>query len=140
MSCMSFPFFYQKNLSPSYEDVTSSSPPNEDATSFSSSRKGLTSQSPSDEDVIGLSSSHEDIIPWSPSYEDLTSSSIQTDIDGLELQNQTDADEQLGQGFNKIQEQLYSYQKEGVEWMWNLYLKSEGGRLPRGGILADDMG
>ncbi|GFO09812.1 DNA excision repair protein ercc-6-like [Plakobranchus ocellatus] len=43
----------------------------------------------------------------------------------------------LGQGFmlhHKLYGKLYQHQKEGVLWMWSLYV------LGKGGILADDMG
>ncbi|CAG5118101.1 unnamed protein product [Candidula unifasciata] len=43
----------------------------------------------------------------------------------------------LGNGFllhTKLHEKLYRHQKEGVLWMWSLFL------LGKGGILADDMG
>ncbi|XP_059143417.1 DNA excision repair protein ERCC-6-like [Physella acuta] len=43
----------------------------------------------------------------------------------------------LGQGFMlhaRLHEKIYSHQKEGILWLWSLYL------LGKGGILADDMG
>lgn len=43
----------------------------------------------------------------------------------------------LGNGFmlhTKLYEKLYRHQKEGVLWMWSLFLHGKGG------ILADDMG
>ena len=43
----------------------------------------------------------------------------------------------LGQGFmlhRKLYAKLYHHQKEGVLWMWSLFV------LGKGGILADDMG
>ena len=44
---------------------------------------------------------------------------------------------ELGNQFylhKSIENKLYSYQKEGVLWFWELYLKKKGG------ILGDDMG
>ncbi|CAL1535176.1 unnamed protein product, partial [Lymnaea stagnalis] len=62
----------------------------------------------------------------------------------LAAQNESDGDDEneggmknLGQGFMlhlKLHDNLYRHQKEGVLWMWSLYL------LGKGGILADDMG
>ena len=57
----------------------------------------------------------------------------------LEEQEEEEDDEMktLGQGFYlhyKICDKLYSHQKEGVLWLWNLFNKKKGG------ILADDMG
>lgn len=43
----------------------------------------------------------------------------------------------IGQGFSLyrgIESKLYAYQREGVLWMWGLYMKKKGG------ILGDDMG
>lgn len=43
----------------------------------------------------------------------------------------------IGQGFSLyrgIESRLYAYQREGVLWMWGLYMKKKGG------ILGDDMG
>lgn len=44
---------------------------------------------------------------------------------------------EIGKGFSLyqgVERELFGYQKEGVLWMWGLYLKNKGG------ILGDDMG
>lgn len=44
---------------------------------------------------------------------------------------------ELGKGFyifEGIEKKLYAYQRDGIIWMWELYLKK------RGGVLGDDMG
>ena len=69
-----------------------------------------------------------------------TSNKLESRISKLEKYLNDENDnwfKDLGDGFflpNEVYDKLYSYQHEGVKWMWHLYLKKQGG------ILGDDMG
>lgn len=63
----------------------------------------------------------------------LAAQQVQSDGEGEEDEDM----KSLGQGFmlhRKLCAKLYHHQKEGVLWMWSLFV------LGKGGILADDMG